>query len=335
MNARPEASADRRARRLVLAFTVWIPLAVIAIGTIVQIVWIPRMPARIATHFAADGTPNAFATPVQAVVIYAVTSLALVALLAGLTYAMSRVSKQADASSARPDARSRPLAVITLGTTIAITVVVLALTAAQLDGREPGVPFIPLAILVGYAFGGVAGWLAWLALPKPAPREAPTATPAIPVAAGERAVWTASARTSWALWLLVGVAFAAAAVPLFLDPSNGGWIVSLVLLVVVGLLATTTAIRATVDARGFAVRTAFGLPLARVPLGEVVSAAAVEVTATEFGGWGFRFDADGRRGIILRSGPAIEVERRSSPPLVVTVPDAETGAALLNGLAAR
>ena len=55
----------------------------------------------------------------------------------------------------------------------------------------------------------------------------------------------------------------------------------------------------------------------------------------EFGGWGYRVGRGGRVGIVLRSGPALQVERTGGRSLVVTVDDAATGAALLNTLAAR
>ena len=57
--------------------------------------------------------------------------------------------------------------------------------------------------------------------------------------------------------------------------------------------------------------------------------------AAEFGGWGFRLGLDGRFGIVLHAGEAIQVERRHGRPLVVTVDDAQTGAGLLAALVAR
>ncbi|MNY73206.1 hypothetical protein D3C86_2119390 [compost metagenome] len=55
----------------------------------------------------------------------------------------------------------------------------------------------------------------------------------------------------------------------------------------------------------------------------------------EFGGWGLRLSTDRRFGVVLRSGEAIEVLRRSGKRFVVTVEDAATGAALLEALVER
>ena len=55
----------------------------------------------------------------------------------------------------------------------------------------------------------------------------------------------------------------------------------------------------------------------------------------EFGGFGWRIGLDGRTGIVLRTGPAIEVERRDKRPLVVTVDGADVGVATLNAYLAR
>jgi len=56
---------------------------------------------------------------------------------------------------------------------------------------------------------------------------------------------------------------------------------------------------------------------------------------TQFGGWGIRLGLDGRLGVVLRRGDAIQIERAGTRTLVVTVDDAATGAALLKALAAR
>ena len=79
-----------------------------------------------------------------------------------------------------------------------------------------------------------------------------------------------------------------------------------------------------------------GLPRFTVPLADVASVSVVQIIPmAEFGGWGIRMGIDGRFGIVLHTGPAIQVVRRSGKTFVVTVDDADTGAALLTALASR
>ncbi len=76
-----------------------------------------------------------------------------------------------------------------------------------------------------------------------------------------------------------------------------------------------------------------GAPRFRVPLAEVAGVTVLQVNPMgEFGGYGVRA-IRGRTGIVLRRGPAIDVERTSGRHLVVTVADAAAGAALLQALA--
>ena len=102
---------------------------------------------------------------------------------------------------------------------------------------------------------------------------------------------------------------------------------------VVGGLSTWTV---TVDQRGLVARALLPRPRVVVPLGEVEHAEVVHVSPVrEFGGWGLRMGLDGRVGVVLRGGEALEVARTGGRRVVVTVDDAATGAALLNTLAAR
>ena len=91
-----------------------------------------------------------------------------------------------------------------------------------------------------------------------------------------------------------------------------------------------------VDGAGLSIRSALGVPRTRIPLDEMVQARATTVQClAEFGGWGWRTAMDGRTGILLRSGEALEVTRTGGGVFLVTVEDAETAAALLNTLADR
>jgi len=72
-----------------------------------------------------------------------------------------------------------------------------------------------------------------------------------------------------------------------------------------------------------------------VPLTAITGVRTVEVRPMrDFSGWGLRFGNLGW-GLVLRGGSAIAVDREGRSPFVLTVDDAETGAALLAALAQR
>ncbi|MFF2371129.1 DUF1648 domain-containing protein [Agromyces sp. NPDC058110] len=323
---------DRHDRRVLLAVVVWVPLAIVLVSTVIQLIWIPRMPDEVAVHWNAAGEPDRWTTPGRAVLAYAVISLSLILALAIASFAGARALRPHAGSPTRLLSRVRPTASFAPATIVMVSLVMVGLGALQLDGAQPPQWAAPVVIGVGLLVGALVWWITWRALPAPdrTAADTPSATPALDLAPGERAVWTATASAPWPVIALIGFALVAVIVPFVLSPSSW-WLWALVFVLVL-VLASTAWIRVTVDRRGLTVRSLVGIRLTRVPLEAVVAAADVEVLPAEFGGWGFRFDVHGRRGIIIRSGQGIEVERADAPPLVVTVADARTGAALLNAL---
>lgn len=332
--ASTELAERRRDRRVLSVVVIWIPLAIIVVTTVILLLWIPRMPEQVAIHFDASGRADGWTTPGRAVLAFVVISIAVTGAIAIACFGGDRaMMRPADGRPSRLLARVRPTASFGPAVATLLAVTMLALTGTQLDGAMPPAWATPVAVIGGLLLAGLVGWITWRALPAPelTAADAPAATPALDLAPGEVAVWTATTSAPWPVFALLGFMLAAVLVPLVLAPETWWlWAAVFVLLLV---LATTAWIRVTVDRHGLTVRTVLGLRLSQVPLAEVVSAADVEVLPAEFGGWGFRFDVRGRRGIILRSGEGLEVERADAPPLVVTVGDARTGAALLNALA--
>jgi hypothetical protein len=72
-----------------------------------------------------------------------------------------------------------------------------------------------------------------------------------------------------------------------------------------------------------------------LPAESIESVRVVTVSPMpEFGGWGYRISLDGRFGVVLRAGEAIEVKYAGGRRFVVTVDDAKTGASVLSAAAA-
>jgi hypothetical protein len=74
-----------------------------------------------------------------------------------------------------------------------------------------------------------------------------------------------------------------------------------------------------------------------VPLERIDGAHAIDLDALAHGGWGYRggLHLFGKASVVVRSGPAVQLDLRGGKRLFITVDDATTAARLLNGLLGR
>lgn len=178
-------------------------------------------------------------------------------------------------------------------------------------------------VLVGVFAGGAAGFVAgrrW----SP---ERPVTTadgPVIEVAPGERVSWVGRASVRWPLLLLGGAALVLVGVP-----DVGPWLAGLFVLLALAFMQ----VEANVNNDGLTIRLS-GIPVRRIALEKVSSARAIDLEPAQWGGWGWRASPHGS-AIVLRRGEALELTFTGGRRFAVTVDDAATGAALLNGLVAR
>ncbi|KQO97057.1 DUF1648 domain-containing protein [Leifsonia sp. Leaf264] len=317
----------RSERRVIVLVGLVLPLVVIAASVALMISWLPRLPDPVATHWGPSGEPDGFGSPWTAIGLLAGIGVTFSLLM---TYtALRAVARGAAPSSVRLTVVFSPVFAVLLSVIIAGT---LGMQVDLDDATEAGGVFWIFAAAVIAA--AVTGLLVWLVLPSRGSNPpTPTPEPAVALEPGERAVWTRTVSAPRPVLTVPIAVGALGLVPVFLDPEM--WWSSALLVLLAAVIALLLVARVTVDASGLAVRSLLGFRMLRVRLADVVSAAAVEVDPlAEFGGWGIRFDSRGRRGVVLAEGPAIQVERSSGGPIVVTVDDALTGAALLNGLVA-
>ena len=178
-------------------------------------------------------------------------------------------------------------------------------------------------VVTGGVFGALGVWLGRRWYP-PAQRDVPDA-PALELAPDERAAWVGTTRVMWPFFLLspFGLLF------LFLP----GWLKFLAPVYVV-LAYLMSQVRVVVDGNGMRVRLGGMLTVRKIPLEKVEMARAIDLEPTQWGGWGFRM-IPGATAVVLRRGDGIEVVMEGGRRFGVTVDDAATGAALLNGLARR
>jgi hypothetical protein len=166
-------------------------------------------------------------------------------------------------------------------------------------------------------------------------------TPVAPVAlgAGERASWIRSATAPAGLtWGVVGFMVLITAILLYtvLARGSGNWWIAFLPVLIFLIALSNFAWTIRVDARGLRMRSALGIPTISVPLADIESADVIDVQAlAQYGGFGVRWGLNGRFGVILRSGEALQVLRHDRRSVVVTVDDATSAAALINGLVKR
>ncbi|MFD5815786.1 DUF1648 domain-containing protein [Streptomyces sp. NPDC127038] len=282
-----------------------------------------RLPGRMATHFALDGTADGFMS----------RDAALWSGI-GLTIGVG-VLFTVLAAVATKKTGARLTAALGAGTAVLLGCPLIATVVADADAgvHDPAGARLPVwlpAVLLLLVCAATGALIRRLAKAAPRPSTAPP-TASLPLVEGEVAAWS---RTVVTRALLVP----AAAVTLggLLTAVSGPWQVGLPLFVLGLACAPIAAVRVTVDRRGLTVAsTMLPRPRLAVPLDAIADAGSARIDAMgDFGGWGYRI-LPHRRGVVLRSGEALSVRTAKGREYVVTVDDATTAAALLNGLVNR
>lgn len=156
----------------------------------------------------------------------------------------------------------------------------------------------------------------------------PAPTLSVPLAPGERAVWTGYARSPWAGTLALISAVAAIASALV----GAIWLAA-VFFVLAILGGGFTSVSVQADRTGLTL-SSWGIRWRKIPLSSIDEAQVTEIRPATWGGWGYHSTPRGT-ALVIRRGEGIVVTRSESHPFAVTVDDAGQGAALLNSLAAQ
>jgi Protein of unknown function (DUF1648) len=315
--------------RIVLV-TVVIPLVLTAIALIVSFSLAAAAPASIPVHWNVQGDVDRYGSPYTYGVIIAVVCLPFIAIFGGAVVLLTH---------------RRALTV--MGKLLAVTdiwVVLLlgvALSGGLVDAQSATLGTIFLWLLVGVVVATAASVGAWFLLPPAARRTSGSAPAVAPIVLGEdeRATWIRSTvAPAGVVWGLVAVTVVVAVVCVFAIVVTKGsiWPIAFIPVVVIALALSNLAWTVRIDGNGVRARSSLGIPTINVRLQNIVSADVLEVNAvTEYGGWGIRWGLNGRIGIIVRSGEALEVRRQKGLSLVITIDDADSAAALINALVAR
>jgi hypothetical protein len=309
----------------ILVISLVLPLIFAAVALVVGFSLASHLPAKVPVHWDLAGEPNSVGSPYTLPITVAVVCLPLIAIFGGTVILWSHRGPLT------------PLIKLLAVTNSWHTILVSSIAVISLiDTTHEN-----LSAMLGVGLGSatiVAAGL-WFALP-PGVRgvvgTTRTQKSPIQLASGERASWLRTTSASRAMIVtFAGVYVVVAVVVAIAVISSGGtnWWLSFIPLGVIVVVLSSFAWTVRVDARGVRVRGVLGIPVVRVPLDLVTSADVIDVRAlAQYGGFGIRWALNGRIGVIVRSGEALEVHRSKGLDLVVTVDDAATAAALINGL---
>lgn len=326
-----------RAKVMARFIGLFIPLGLSVALAIVFLIWAPRLPDPMATHWGASGEADGFAGPALSLISFPLVCL-LVTSLYFVTVVQVRLARK------RPGGElwgwgNRAVPAIVLGAATNVFVLAIATTWVQLDladGRDLApIPWIGWAPLVAGAVVGVAAFFVQPRLSITADPEAREGEP-LELGESERAVWIAELRPTapffWTVAIALLVTFGMLVFVISVRP------IAVLPIVITGVASLAVAVLTIpslrqfvrIDDRGLEVRGFPGWPVFRVPASEVTAVEVAQISPfAEFGGWGWRWSPGGRFGIVMREGEGIRITRSNGREFVVTLDDAENAAARL------
>lgn len=304
--------------------TFGIPAVAAAVILAFYLMWLPRLPDRLATHFGTGGRADGFTSVGAFPFVMPTAALGFGALFGLLALTMRR----------NPSAQ-RLLSATAGGVALMMLAMSVLLMHEQLGVTDPTAVTLPGWHIgtagIGMAVGGALGWFAAGSTPAVETEPPPDVhTPVREPAVGERVSWR-RVQTSPAIgWTMVGM------VPIVvLTCAVSTWWLLALHIPVYLLLASFARVVVEIDDSGLTLRMLAGRPRIRVPVSELRTAYSRDIDPLrDFSGWGWRSNSTAC-GLVLRSGSGLWVYREQREALAVTVPDAEEAAALLNGLRDR
>lgn len=288
-----------------------------------------RSPSDImAVHWNQHGQADGYGSASQ--MFWFLSAMALAPMLAALAVAALPRSQRALLPGS-----------IALTTSLGTLVVCLGWSLAKLnhgvtrwqDAASMPAPHVALLIILPFVLGALGAVTARQLWPTPS-RNDPLA-PSLTLEPGERVFWLG--RVEAGVWLCIGLPLAATLAWITAELVGVLW--ALLLLTAFGVLADAfSLLRVAVDSKGLTVRYGhLGVVRQLIPLASIEGARALDILPMDHGGWGYRGSLAlmGSAAVVVRKGEAIELTLKEGRRFMVTVNDASTGAALLNGLARR
>lgn len=313
-------------RRSTAAWTLLVPGLVLAATVAVVLGWRDELPDPVASHWGADGVDGY--SSLTGLVVVMVTISAVFCLV---MWATGHWRGHPAMTRRFANGMAVWLTAFLSGILLGTLWIQRRLTHASEVGDVGGV--LALSMVTATVAGGLAAWATPGDEPRPTSAPVPVDAPRLNIAENEQVTWVREVgQRAMALILVVSLG------PLVVVAAvSGEWLFPAVLAaIVVPLVLAFVRWTVVIDRHGLTARSVLRYPRLRVPLDEVERAEVVTINPLgEFGGWGLRTGIDGRTGVVLRAGPAIQVHRTGGRVVVVTVDDAQTAVAALNTLASR
>jgi len=322
-----------------------VPLAILLVGAIVVVILLPHVPDPAAVHWSGGGRPDGFASPWLNLLPVGI-GVVLVILFAWLARALPRLLQTRPGPAALSPApaptasTARFLAAVNLGLAVMLTVISVASMGVQLGVADAAdAPDISGWAAVGSACAVVATLVGWFA--QPAASDGDQRAESVEPSASGRTEWSGFfvMAPSGQVLLGIGVLITVALTGVLVARASltGSWGSALLMIGVTALLllavGTSLVFRVRVTTDGLRVRSILGLPSTRIRLSDIAKVEVLDVDPLrDFGGWGWRIAVDGRRGVVLRAGRALQITRISGRRFAVTVDGADDAAAVLEGL---
>lgn len=331
----PEAPTRKQAISRFLLVALWLPLVAFVAMAAVQFYLLPRMPEPAATHWGFAGEPDGFGAAwtypamllgvgAGVVVVFAVTALL-------------------GAAKAEGGMDLRFMSAVNLWYTGFMGVFLTWLFVIQLDAADASTAVLSWEIpVVALVVGLVLGLIGWKVTPKVKGAAVDGAHPEpVALSPGEQATWLRTVRMSGPMFaLLGGAALLTLVMTVFIATSEedpvATWIMVAVTLLLVTIIPFLSVFRARINGAGFSVKSAGGWPKFVIPTSEIESVEVVHVNPLgEFGGWGWRLSPTHGQGIVMRTGEGLRITRTDGRKFTLTIDDAATAAALLQGIKDR
>jgi len=345
------SSDFRRARTAFWWVGVIIPVALLVVSSAVVLAWWPELPDPIAMHWSG-AEPDGFG-PKATIFVPNLIGGGLIALFAVMALYAHRMPREllSGGGGVVTDADGTPqwsqtarfLGATSLGLAAMMGLLTVATGIVQrgvADAKDAG-DIGPWA-LAGFGLLVVLTAVGWFVQPRVESVPAQVVTPdAVPLASTERAAWFGSVTIarSGQIVLAIGVLVSLGATVFMIAADAGAFSTIMMIAVTLFLIvavASSLVFRVRVDERGLRVRSLIGWPHTRIALADITQAAVAQIDPfAEFGGWGWRLGLDGRRGVVLRKGEALQVTRSTGRTFVVTVDGAADAAAVLESLRTR
>lgn len=301
------------------------PLVFTIIASLIAWSWRGDLPDPVAQHWGPGGVPDGFGSLTTVLAVGLIGTV-----VAAVAFTLLAIYSPA----------GRRLAIGTSWGVAGLFSTIILGTLAIQRGLEDASEATEVGWMIGLALIVmlVLAFCGYLLSPRDervqtsAPLPASATRNAISLSDGERVAWHGTIGAGSGLYVGL-LSIVLTSVLVFMTSM---WAIVVIPVILMFLVASFSMFRVKVNARGVKAQSIMGWLGKEIPL-ETISQATVTETnpLKEFGGWGWRVGRNNTTGIVTRKGESLTVEHSGDQRFVMTLDDAASAAAAINGLIAR